>query len=159
VADLSVTQARFLEWLLDPRPTTKSEPEGKGSQNQIAAKLGVSATTLVKWKKDPAFRAAWEKKHADVTGGIQRYAEMLEELYAIAMGRRPGTRPADQRAALMNYFELVDRYAPKKTLEIKDPALGEMDDDELLTIARRRLKVIEGGKSSKRRKAQGLLNG
>lgn len=151
MADLSVNQARFLEWLLDPRPSTENEPKGKGSQTNLAKQMGIHPSTLTKWKRDPAFLAAWEKKHQHVTGGIERFQEMLAELYRIGMGRVPGTRPADQRAALMNYFELVARYQPKKTLEIKDPALAEINDDELAMVLRRRLTVIEGGKAKRAR--------
>jgi len=76
------------------------------------------------------------------------YSRMLNELAKIALGEVRGTRPADQRAALMNYMELTNRYAPKRTLEIKDPSLVEKDDAELLKITKRKLKLLEGGKAT-----------
>lgn len=148
MADLSVNQRLFIDYLLDPRPTNGEGDTGKGSQAKLAKRLGISAATLSKWKRDPVFVAAWEEKHREVTGGIARYAEMLEQLRKIALGVEPGTRPADMRAAVMNYLELTARYQPKKTLEIKDPSLVEKDDRELLEIAKRKLKLIEGGKAS-----------
>lgn len=148
---LSVNQARFLEYLLDPRPSTKDEPEGKGSQVKLAKSMGLKdASLLSKWKKDPSFRQAWEEKHRDITGGIQRYSEMLEQLYRIGMGHVGGTRPADMRSAIMNYFELVGRHQPKQTIEIKDASLLAMSDEEIAEKLRRKLRVIEGGKSPRR---------
>jgi hypothetical protein len=148
MADLSVNQRAFLDWLLDPRPSNAGEPEGKGSQNAFAKRHKMSAATLSKWKRDPVFVAAWEEKHRQVTGGIARYSELLEQLRKIALGEIPGTRPADMRAAAMNYMELTARYQPKKTLEIKDPSLVERDDKDLMDAVKRKLKVIEGGKAS-----------
>ncbi len=153
MTELSGNQLRFLNWLLDPRPTTKDEPEGKGSQAKFAKRVGVVPATLTKWKGDPVFRAAWERKHTEVTGGIQMYAGMLEQLRKIAMMEVGGTRPADARAAVMNYLELVQRYQPKKTLEIHDPRLLEASDEDLMAAVRTKLKVIEGGKSPRRARA------
>jgi len=154
-SDLSVNQARFLEWLLDPRPSTKPEPEGKGSQTKLAERLGITGATLSHWKKDPRFRRAWEEKHRDITGGIQRYSEMLEQLYQIGMGNVGGSRAADMRAAIMNYFELVGRHQPKKTIEIKDASLLNMSEEEVAEKLRLKLRLIDGGRSHKapRRKA------
>jgi hypothetical protein len=117
--------------------------------------MGLSPTTLTRWKKDPSFIAAWEKKHKKITGGIETYSKALHQLWRIAMGEVPGTRPADQRSALMNYFELTDRYQPKKTIEIKDPSLLERSDEELMAEMKKKAKVIEIGmaKSAKRRRA------
>jgi hypothetical protein len=149
-SDLSVAQARFLEYLLDPRTSHQDEPQGKGSQTNLAKRLQLSPTTLTKWKKDPAFLRAWEEKHRSVTGGIQRYSEMLERLYQIGMGNVGGTRAADMRAAIMNYFELVGRHQPKQTIEIKDASLLALTDEDVASRLKAKLRVIEGGKSKRK---------
>jgi len=139
-------QALFLEWLLDPRSSAKPEREDpdqyKGSQNNLARRMGIAPTTLTKWKSDPRFKQAWDEAIQKVAGGPERLQQMLQELNDIALGKDKSARTADRIAAIKLHLEVVGRHQPKTIIEVKDPRLNSATDEDLLAAAERHAQAI-----------------
>jgi ribosome-binding protein aMBF1 (putative translation factor) len=119
-AKLTETQLAFLEWLVDPAPAS---PQGKGSQNDLAVKLGVSRACLSKWKSDIFFKEAWEKRLAELNVSPDRIQKVVEAMYRNAIG-------GDVKSANL-YLQYVDRFTPTKRTVVEDRSTQDLSDEEL----------------------------
>lgn len=124
-------QQRLLNWLLDPRAEGAAPSDTtKGTQNNLARAIGVDKSTLSKWKKDPKFVQAWHEQLLEATGGPEAMAVMMKTLVEVATDKKA---PAAARvAAARQYIETTDKYSPRKTITVQDPALLNMEDEDLL---------------------------
>lgn len=133
---LEPKQRDFLDWLLDPRSTTKPERDDpqlfKGSQADYARRRKISQNTLSRWKADPKFRAAWDETIQRIAGGPERLGLFLHELSEIGLGKDKTARTADRIAAIRLHLEVVGRHQPKTVVEVRDPRLEREGDETLL---------------------------
>jgi len=139
---LDATQAKYLDWLLDPRPQAEGKsapPEGhKLSRQLFAIRNRTGEYKLDRWEHDPEFVAEWERRIAELSGGPARFQRLLDGLFEVATGNVAATRPADIVAASKLYAELTDRAKPKTTMVVTDPRLVEASDEELIKLAEAR---------------------
>jgi hypothetical protein len=120
---LSEKQQALLDYLLDPRSTTE-----KGTQRELAERLGCHYTNFTKWKKDPEFREEWDRRLAEHNVSPDRVQRVLDALYAVAT--EGGLR--DRVGAARLYLEVVGKYTPKQEqLETKRISVSALSDAEL----------------------------
>lgn len=113
--DMTEQQEEFLVWLLDPNR--------QGSQNQWAKDHGINPNTLCGWKKSMRFRAAWERRLAELNVAPDRIQDVTEAIYRAAVG-------GDVKAASL-YLQYVDRFTPKQRQIIEDKSVSDLSDEEL----------------------------
>lgn len=114
---LSEPQKYFLEWLVDP------EKKGHQHQADVAAHLGIAAGTLGKWKRDPAFRRAWEERCGELNISPDRLQIVIDAMHNKAA-------KGDVQAAKL-YLEYVNRLAPPVQRISVEPQAQQMSDEEL----------------------------
>lgn len=112
--DMSAVQAAFIEWLVDP--------QREGSQADFARANNVVPKTLSRWKRDPAFREAWDQRCVELNVDPGRLQEVIDALHRKAI-------EGDSRAANL-YLQYVDRFTPKRVV-IEERSAKDLTDDEL----------------------------
>jgi len=133
----------FLNYLLDPRAsnceeTDETHDKCKGSMSEWGRRHNTHKQTLSRWKMDPVFRRAWDERIQEVAGGPERMQAMLNELARIGLRQVPGSRVADQIAAIKLHMEVTGRHKPTTKIEIDDPSLARAADGELIDKAAKR---------------------
>jgi hypothetical protein len=83
---LSEKQQALLDYLLDPRSTTE-----KGTQRELAERLGCHYTNFTKWKKDPEFREEWDRRLAEHNVSPDRVQRVLDAVLETEWGQRVST--------------------------------------------------------------------
>ena len=83
-----------------------------------AKRAGVGRTTLYRWLKDPVFKAAWERQHAEtLVHTRQRIKELLiESIQSIETQLRSPDPDVRMRAGRL-VMEYHERIIPKKQVE------------------------------------------
>jgi len=128
---LPENQQRFLSWLLDPRPEGAAPSDTtKGTQNNMAHQLGLDKSTLSHWKKDPRFVQAWSEQLMEAAGSPATLQAMLGAL--VEIGRNTKAPAAARVAAVRNYLDVVDKHSPQTVVQVQDPSLLNLDNEELL---------------------------
>jgi transcriptional regulator with XRE-family HTH domain len=112
---------KFLQWLC-----TIKEDRDPPLQKDLADQLGVSHSTLIKWKDDPEFLSAWEHKYRRTVGSPERMQLVLERLFETATDR---TDPRQVPAA-REYRIAVEGVAPTR-IELDVTAAKNLSDEEL----------------------------
>ena len=119
-------QEEFLEWLCTPEG--HRDPP---TQRAFADKIGAGERTLVTWKKDPEFYAAWEKKYRKVVGSPEKAHQVLNALHETATDRSDPRLVPAARA----YLEAIDAIKPKKVeVNVNQTTAKDLTDDQLLAI-------------------------
>lgn len=110
----------FLEWLCAPLrdPATVEE---------WAAQHNVSSRATRRWRDDPRFKKQWEARAAETYGGVEMFSNVMRNLYDIATNRKDA---AGVKAASL-ILQAMDRFTPKKSIEMTSSDLTSLSDDEL----------------------------
>lgn len=114
---MSPAQRGLIEYLLDPRST-----QAKGTQAAWAEQHGINPSVCSRWKKDPDFRKAWERRLMDLNQAPDRVQDVVDALWVRAKG-------GDVKAADL-YLRYVDRFTPKTAL-VDERKAAELTDIEL----------------------------
>lgn len=118
---------KAIDWLTDPRPTTKPKPEGKGSQAAFCKEIGVNDRTMVEWKAMPKFRAAWDKRCHELNVNPGRVQDIINTLHEKAV-------EGDVKSAKL-YLEYVERISPPRVIvESPDKKINEYSDAEIVKM-------------------------
>lgn len=121
---LSTDQIEFIEWLVDPAH--------EGTQKDWAEAHGYDQQTPSRWKKDSAFRAAWEKRLHELNIRPDRIQDVIDEIYGIILH---GNHSDKIKAATL-YLQYVNRLTPAKAAATEpETPLEDMSDDELEALA------------------------
>lgn len=132
-------QQKFLDWLCTP-------PNGRvpSSEKNYALQEGIDDSTLRRWKKKPAFKAAWEKKVSELQQSPERTQKILDTLYERALA-------GDNNSAKL-YLQATNRLAPTQVHvehSTKPSEISDADLDALIAAAaqsevesRRELKAL-----------------
>jgi hypothetical protein len=122
---------RLLEWLC-----TLPGDRFPQKQGELAEVLGVSYSTLVAWKDDPDFLAAWEHKYLKTIGSVARQQAVMEALYETACDR---TDPRMVPAAKI-FLDALGITKPQRPQTVKDAK--KLTDEQLFALASER--IIQG---------------
>ena len=125
---------RFLEWLC-----TLPGDRIPGTQRELAETLDLRQQTLVEWKDDPDFLAAWEHRYQKTIGSVQRQQAVMEALYETACDR---TDPR-QVVAAKAYLDALGIAKPQRPQTVKDAK--KLTDEQLYALAAER--IIQGSQS------------
>lgn len=110
----------FLNWLCSPLrdPATI---EGWASAHNVTAR------STRRWRDDPRFRKEWEKTAHETYGGVEMFSDVMRNLYDIATNRKDA---AGVKAASL-ILQAMDRFTPKKSIEMTSNDLSSLSDDDL----------------------------
>lgn len=125
--DDDARKERLLEWLTTPKQL-KEEYGWPSSTDGIALELGVSRRTIFYWKKDPEFRARWERDARDKIGDPSRVQELLDMLAREAHDQAHPLSARVQAAALV--LKETNTLKPSAGAEASRRA-SELSDAEL----------------------------
>lgn len=127
---LSPLQKEFLEWLVDPATTAE-----KGTQKEWAEAHDLATETPSRWKRDMAFRRAWDRRLHDMNISPDRIQTVVDEVYGIIT--KAGAFPADKIKAATLYLQFINRLSPKDRAPAEDEQkpLEDMTDEELAEMA------------------------
>ena len=143
--NLSAEALLFLDWLLDPRPTTVASYEedgvtvsegspGKGSQVEWCRRHGVATGSPANWRKDVRFQAAYRKAVESEVRDPTYMLEVIRTVRGLATGDAVAS-PSEVLKAADLYGRLTGYQAPE--VPKVEKAAKELSDEELL------LKVAE----------------
>ena len=96
---------RLIEWLCTPK--RERDP---ATQEQLSKRLRISANTIARWKKEPAFLAAWEAYYLQTVGSPERKQTLMDTLF------RTGSDADDPRhvTAAKTYMEIAEGLRPQQ---------------------------------------------
>lgn len=114
--ELIDTQLELIEWLVDPNRL--------GTQKTWAQEHGVNERTVSTWKKLPLFIDAWNTKLKELNVHPVRIQMVLDALWDKAC-------QGDSKAASL-YLQYVERFTPKQQIVVKDRAVADLSDAELV---------------------------
>lgn len=121
-------QQRVVEWLCTPK--RERDPE---TQEQLARRLRVSASTLQNWKKDVEFLKLWEAHYLRTVGSPERKQALMDTLF------RTGSDADDPRhvQAAAKYMEMAEGLRPQQIeVTVKRP-IQEWPDEMLDAVLAR----------------------
>lgn len=118
-------QSQFIDWLLGDADTELQ------TQRAWCQFHGINERTVRDWKKDPRFRAEWERRAAQKNVSPERMQNVLDTLYRVA------TEQGDVAAAKL-YIEQVNRLLPPKKIE-DEGDYAALSDEELVAALQREL--------------------
>ncbi len=120
---LTPKQKDFLEWLCTPpAQRVPSNQKEWGRANQV------HHNTLSAWRKDPAFRQAWDQRLRELQVDPENIDVVMKALYAKAA--------AGSEKAIQMYLAVVEEFRPPKEVdprELRTP-LRELTDAELRAL-------------------------
>lgn len=125
MASLDPAQERFILWLLTPKD--EREPE---TQDALADELGVSASKLSNWKKDPEFLAEWNATYLRTIGNPGTKMGIMSTLIKTASDEDD---PKHVQAAKA-YFEIEGSLRPKGSVDVKVESgvpVSQLSDEQL----------------------------
>lgn len=118
---LDARQQKFLDWLCTP-----SVARVPSSQEKYAQVEGVDESTLRRWKKKPAFKAAWERRVAESQGSPERTQQLLDNLFQRALD-------GDNNSAKL-YLQATGRLAPVQLQVEHSGKVSELSDAQLAEL-------------------------
>ncbi len=107
----------LIDFLVDPIPSASTP-----TQKAWAEQNGVAPQTAANWKGEPEFRAAWEKRLAQLNVSPDRTQAVVNAMFKRAEG-------GDTTAAKL-YLEYVRQFQRPPEVDAT-VAAAELDDDEL----------------------------
>jgi len=116
--EVSEKQAEFIEWLVDP--------SRKGSQNQWAREHDLPNNSIPRWKKQPFFKRALQRRMDELNISPERTQEVVNNLHKLAT--------SNGREAVMaakTYLQHIERLEPTRK-PIEDRAIKDLTHEELL---------------------------
>lgn len=120
LAALTPRRLEFVNWLVSPSPS-------KGSDDEWALLRGLNPLTVRMWKREPAFRRAWDALLMQHAITPDRTDRMLQTLYEAAAS-------GDSKAAI-EYLRFVRRWTPEPEVELAEPAeFADYSTEELARI-------------------------
>lgn len=118
---LDARQQKFLDWLCTP-----SVARVPSSQEKYAQVEGIDESTLRRWKKKPAFKAAWERRVAESQGSPERTQQLLDNLFQRALD-------GDNNSAKL-YLQATGRLAPVQLQVEHSGKVSELSDAQLAEL-------------------------
>ena len=134
---LTASQLLFLEWLVDPRPSTglaqfadggvlaDDDSPSKGTKTQLARQFGITLPAMVKWARTAKFQAAFRQRSEAEVRDPTFMLDVIRNVRAIASGEIVGREDALKAAEL--YARLTGYKAP-------DELPPESDASKLTTV-------------------------
>lgn len=140
MGDIEQKKARFIEWLCTPR--RERDPQ---TQELLARRMRVRASTLSEWKNDPEFCKLWEAHYLTTIGSPERKQTLMDTLF------RTGSDADDPRhvQAASKYMEIAEGLRPVMVVTGNVRPVAEWTDEQLdAAIARhaekeRGLRLVE----------------
>lgn len=114
-------QSKFLDWLL-------SDPKDPATKNEWCQLHGVHEDTPKRWKRDRRFQEEWERRAREKNISVDRVQSVVDALHAAAVN-------GDVKAANL-YLQYIDRFTPKRVLQVEDRDTKGLSDDELIAELR-----------------------
>jgi len=130
MADIVSLRDEFIEWLIDPARV--------GTQEEWAKTHGTYASTLSKWKKDPNFKAALDKRLGQLNIDSLRIQKVVDAMWDKAS-------QGDVKAAEL-YLRYIEKIQPTKPVLDDDTDVTRMSDAELLEALREATNILGGSK-------------
>lgn len=122
---LSDKQRLFLDWL------TGDRPDGEG-QNEFGRRIGVEGWQLAKWKRQPTFLTAWEKRMLRTHASPAVLSDTLATLREIM---EHGRNEADKIKAVDLYWKLCEKMAPGgvivRPVSVEERDVNDLTDEEI----------------------------
>jgi hypothetical protein len=122
LVSLTEQQEELLDWL------TGARPEGE-SLAGFARRMGVSESTLHRWKKDKSFLARWQERMVETHAHPDTLSKQLEVLNVKAL--------AGDTKAIELYWKLVDKMSPDRVEVTGADAVKGMSDEALAQALQR----------------------
>ena len=111
-------QREFLEWLVDPSPD-------KGTQKDWVQSRGYHEDAAIRWKRHPLFKAAMEKRYAELNISPDRVQAVMDSLWKQAVN-------GNTRAAEL-YLRVVEKHKAPVNLDA-EKGIEELSDEELFAL-------------------------
>lgn len=125
---ISDLQREFIEYLVDPRT-----PAEKGTQRDWAEAHGLDQQTPSRWKKDMAFREAWDARLHQLNIDPDRIQRVIDSVYDAAVN---APTVADRIRGATLYLQFVNRLSPQKAQPTNtERPIEELSDEELQALA------------------------
>lgn len=113
-------QLDFIEWLVTPKPLRKPR-----SQPAWAAEHGLAVGTVYKWRQDPDFKRAWDRRMRELDINPETVGEVLKSMHTKAVEGH------DVQAAKL-WLEVAGVYTKKTEVTVDDKRdLKDLSDQEL----------------------------
>ena len=119
IVSLTEQQEAYLDWLTGERPAGESHAA-------FAQRLGVSESSLYRWKKDKSFLQLWQERMVETHSNPDTLSDQLENLARIARGEG-----SDAIRAIELYWKLVDKMTPARVEVTGSEQVAGLSDAEL----------------------------